>query len=62
MIGRVTPQSIWVPMPDVAAQLSPQTIGQRLEAGRQHRIDVGSGQLQIVHALFVSIDCRAQRM
>ena len=49
-------------MPNVAAQLGPQTISQRLEAGGQHRIDVRSDQLQVVLAFSVSIDRRAQRM
>ena len=62
MIERVTPRTVWVPMPHVAAELGPQTISQRLEAGGQHRVDVGPPQLQVVRAFFVSIDRRAQRM
>ena len=43
-------------MPCIVGQFRAQTITQRLEAGRQHRLNVGRGELQIDDPFVVTVN------
>src|SRR5262249_29860087 len=62
LVNRITPCAAWVPMPNFAAKLSPQSIGQRTQPGRQHFRDVLVSEHVAAVAFIVAVNASAESL